>query len=251
MRRRGLALRDLGDLAGAAADLRRALRLCDVVSPRSAWDFRVRIGLLSRGAGGPGRAGRIGRLGGRGERKEAARAMEWLHRAVAIGYRNTNQTPHRVGPRPTPQPRRLQEADGRAGEERPATAREEVTSGANEPRVVNSHYDPTATSLRRLNFRSVPSTVEPATAYQTPRQSSSRKLMPKLLSQEFREIRPLPRHDRRSRPIGTRQRPITSGPLSLMGGRVPGSRSQTTPKKLITRDLPTRLPCLYRYSSSP
>ena len=89
MRRRGLALRDLGDTAGAAADARRALELLRrpavAVGPAL-----VRDGLLSRGARGPGRAGRIGVSAAEGE-EEAAKAMEWLGRAVANGYRNTNQ----------------------------------------------------------------------------------------------------------------------------------------------------------------
>jgi len=90
VRRRGLALRDLGD-AGAAADIRRALELCDGPLPRSAWDiFEIEIACCHGAlAGLAGRAG-SGVSAAEGE-FETARAMEWLGRAVANGYRNTNE----------------------------------------------------------------------------------------------------------------------------------------------------------------
>ena len=89
MRRRGLTLRDLGDPAGAAADVRRALRLCDGLPPRSGRDLFETACCHAALAGLAGRAG-SGVSAAEGE-AEAARAMEWLGRAVANGYRNTNQ----------------------------------------------------------------------------------------------------------------------------------------------------------------
>ena len=100
MRRRGLALRDLGDPAGAAADIRRALALCDGLPPRSALDL-FETSLLSRGARGPGRAGRIGRLGGRGGNRgrqgDGMAAPGGCH-----GLPERERTPDRVGPGPAP-----------------------------------------------------------------------------------------------------------------------------------------------------
>ena len=91
VRRRGLTLSDLGDSASAAADVRRALALCDGQPPRSSWDlFEIEMACCHAAlAGLAGRAG-SGVSAAEGE-AGAARAMEWLHRAVANGYRNMNQ----------------------------------------------------------------------------------------------------------------------------------------------------------------
>lgn len=91
MRRRGLALRDLGDAAVAAANIRRALELCDGPLPRSAWDmFEIEVACCHAAlAGLAGRAG-SGVSAAEGV-AEAARATEWLHGAIANGYRNVNE----------------------------------------------------------------------------------------------------------------------------------------------------------------
>ncbi len=88
LRRRGLALRDLGDPAGAAADTRRALQLDDGLPP-STWNLFEISCCHAALAGLAGRAG-SGVSAAEGE-IEAARAMEWLGRAVANGFRNRNQ----------------------------------------------------------------------------------------------------------------------------------------------------------------
>jgi hypothetical protein len=91
VRRRGLTLSDLGDLAGAAANIRRALGLCEGPPPQSFWDL-FEIEMASCHAALAGLAGRTGSGVSAAEGEaEAARAMEWLGRAVAKGYRNTNQ----------------------------------------------------------------------------------------------------------------------------------------------------------------
>ena len=89
LRRRALALRDLGDPAGAAADTRQALLRCDGSPPQSgthsfetACCHATLEGLAVRAGSGVSPA--------EGER-EAASAMEWLGRAIANGFRNTNQ----------------------------------------------------------------------------------------------------------------------------------------------------------------
>ena len=89
IRRRGLARRDLNDFAGAAADTRRALALCDGLRPLSARDsfetaccHAALAGLAGRAASGVSAAE---------AEIEAARAMESLVRAVAAGYRNANE----------------------------------------------------------------------------------------------------------------------------------------------------------------
>jgi hypothetical protein len=91
LRRRELTLSDLGNRAGAAAEIRRALSLCDGPPPKSAWDlFEIEMACCQAAlAGLTGRAGSGVSLA-EGE-KAAAKAMEWLRRAVANGYRNTNQ----------------------------------------------------------------------------------------------------------------------------------------------------------------
>jgi len=89
LRRLGLTLRDLANPAGAAADIRRALALCDELPPglllyelERAFSHAALAGL----AGWPGSGVSVAE----GE-IEAARAMEWLRRAVAMGYRNVNE----------------------------------------------------------------------------------------------------------------------------------------------------------------
>ncbi len=85
--RRGLALRDLGDPAGATADIRRALALCDGLEPLPVCLFETACchATLAGLAGQPG----SGVSAAEGE-KAAERTMDWLRRAVALGYRNTN-----------------------------------------------------------------------------------------------------------------------------------------------------------------
>ena len=87
MRRRALALRDVGDPAGAAADIRQALLRCDGSPPSTTrWKTACCHATLA------GLAGQAGSAVATTEREaEAARAVECLSRAVASGYRNTNQ----------------------------------------------------------------------------------------------------------------------------------------------------------------
>ena len=88
MRRRGLARRDLGDPAGAAADARRALAIFDGLASRSRRGV-VRDRLLPcRLAGLAGVAG-SGVSAGRAA-PEADAAMDLLHQAVAMGFRNAD-----------------------------------------------------------------------------------------------------------------------------------------------------------------
>ena len=82
LRRRGLMLRDLGKPVGAAADVRRAVQLCEALPPRSHWDLietacchAALAGLMGRTASGVSAA--------QGE-AEAAHAIAWLRRAVDI-----------------------------------------------------------------------------------------------------------------------------------------------------------------------
>ena len=88
-RHRGLALRDLGDVAGAAADARRALELCDGLGSRWGQHLFETACCHAALAGLAGQAG-SGVSAAEGEGR-AAKAMECLGRAVANGYRNTNQ----------------------------------------------------------------------------------------------------------------------------------------------------------------
>jgi serine/threonine protein kinase len=88
IRRRGLTRGDLGDVAGAAADARWALELCDGLLPRS---FRDLFETACCHAALAGLAGRTGSGVSADEgQDEAARAMECLGRVVATGYRNVN-----------------------------------------------------------------------------------------------------------------------------------------------------------------
>jgi tetratricopeptide (TPR) repeat protein len=86
--RRGLALLDLGDPAGAATDVRRALALCEGLEPLPNHLYETACGHAAL-AGLAGRPG-SGVSAAEGE-KAAERAMECLGRTVAKGYRNTNQ----------------------------------------------------------------------------------------------------------------------------------------------------------------
>jgi tetratricopeptide (TPR) repeat protein len=89
LRRRGQTLRDLGDPAGAAADLRRAIGLCEGLLPRAEESLFEQACCHAALAGLAGLSG-SGVSAAEGE-EEAARAMEWLGRAIASGYRNANQ----------------------------------------------------------------------------------------------------------------------------------------------------------------
>ena len=89
IRRRGLALGDLSDARGAAADARRALGLCDGLLPRSGRDLFEKACCQAALAGLAGRPG-SGVSAAEGA-EEASRAIEWLGRAVANGFRNSNQ----------------------------------------------------------------------------------------------------------------------------------------------------------------
>ncbi len=88
-RRRGLAFRDLGEPARAVTDTRRALGLCDLLQPRSSWDLFETACCHAALAGLAERPG-SGVLSDEGK-AEATRAIKWLLRAVAAGYRNTNE----------------------------------------------------------------------------------------------------------------------------------------------------------------
>ena len=86
LRRRGLALRDLGDLAGAAADARRALGLYDGLASRSAED-RFGIACCRAALAGLAGADKTG-ISAVQDNDEAAQAMAALRKAVDTGYRN-------------------------------------------------------------------------------------------------------------------------------------------------------------------
>ncbi|MGO9921386.1 MAG: hypothetical protein ACLQIB_42680, partial [Isosphaeraceae bacterium] len=87
--RRALTRRELGDPAGAAGDARRAVRLCEVLPPRYS---HYLVETVCAHAALAAMAGQVGSGVSAAEGNEAARqAMEWLGRAVAVGYRNANQ----------------------------------------------------------------------------------------------------------------------------------------------------------------
>jgi eukaryotic-like serine/threonine-protein kinase len=88
LRRRGLALGDLGDPVGAAADLQRALSLYDGLPSRSAEEWFETACCHAALAGGAGHDG-ASASAGEGE-QEADKAIELLRRAAAVGYRNAN-----------------------------------------------------------------------------------------------------------------------------------------------------------------
>src|SRR5262249_53084708 len=85
---RGLALRDLGDRANAAAETRRAIALWESVPSRDgvAW-FQT----AAAHAALAGLAGKEGvDVSAADTQTEAAMAMTLLHKAVAMGYRPVN-----------------------------------------------------------------------------------------------------------------------------------------------------------------
>jgi serine/threonine protein kinase/tetratricopeptide (TPR) repeat protein len=86
IRRRGLSRLGFGDLAGAAADARRALAIYDGPGPWSVEDVFEMACCRAMLGGLAGRAG-SGVSGAEGE-DQAGKSMEWLRRAVAMGYRN-------------------------------------------------------------------------------------------------------------------------------------------------------------------
>jgi serine/threonine protein kinase/tetratricopeptide (TPR) repeat protein len=86
LRRRSLVVLGLGDPAGAAADARRALGLYDMQGPPSVGRSFSMACAHAALASLAGRAG-SGVSAAEGE-IEAARAMEWLSRTVANGYRD-------------------------------------------------------------------------------------------------------------------------------------------------------------------
>ena len=83
-----LALRDLGDIAGAAADTRRALGVCDGSTVAVGRTCSKRPAATRRSRAWPGGPDRVSRRPR--EKQEAAKAMELLRQAVAIGFRNAN-----------------------------------------------------------------------------------------------------------------------------------------------------------------
>jgi hypothetical protein len=85
LRRRGLARRGLGELAGAAADARRALMLYDALPSRSGEEW---FETACCHAALAGLAGQPGAGVSAAEGEEAARAMGLLHEAVGMGYRD-------------------------------------------------------------------------------------------------------------------------------------------------------------------
>jgi tetratricopeptide (TPR) repeat protein len=86
LRRRGLALADLGDHAGAAADARRALGLFEGLPSRSGEVWFETACCHAALAGQAGRTG-SGVSAAEGE-EQAARAMGLLRKSVDMGYRN-------------------------------------------------------------------------------------------------------------------------------------------------------------------
>jgi tetratricopeptide (TPR) repeat protein len=85
--RRGLVLGGLGDPGGAAADVRRAPRILDESPPWTGRGFEFETACCH--AAMAGLAGRPGSGVSTAEGQAAAdRAMEWLRRAVAMGFRN-------------------------------------------------------------------------------------------------------------------------------------------------------------------
>ena len=97
IRRRGLTLLDLGDPAGAAADVRRAMRYYDEILPKRDDEFKticchVLFESACCHATLAGLAGRSGSaISAASGAQEAAKAMQYLDRAVANGYQNANE----------------------------------------------------------------------------------------------------------------------------------------------------------------
>ena len=109
IRRRGLALGDLGDPAGAAADARRALGLFDGLPPRSVeelFETACCHAALAGLAGRPGRACRARRGKPRPIRRSTSSAgrLAWAS-ATCAAFRD------RGGPGPAPRPRGLSAHD--------------------------------------------------------------------------------------------------------------------------------------------
>ena len=88
LRRRGLARRDLGDPAGAAADARRALALYDGLPSRSGEEWFETACCHAALAGLAGRAG--SGVSAAEAAAEADAAMALLHKAVGMGYRDAD-----------------------------------------------------------------------------------------------------------------------------------------------------------------
>jgi serine/threonine-protein kinase len=87
--RRGLTRRDLGDLAGAEADARRAIEESERLPART---IRYKLEKAFSLATLAGLVGRTGSKVTKGEGEAAAdRAMEWLRRAATVGYANVSE----------------------------------------------------------------------------------------------------------------------------------------------------------------
>jgi eukaryotic-like serine/threonine-protein kinase len=89
IRRRGLARRDLGDIAGAAIDLQRARELSKGLPQHTVRYVFERACSDAALAGLAERAGSA--VSGVEAKAAATEAMKWLNRLAAIGYRNTNE----------------------------------------------------------------------------------------------------------------------------------------------------------------
>src|SRR5262249_23214029 len=88
LRRRGLVRRDLGDPAGAPADIRRAVRLYDGLARRSREEWYETACCHAATAGLAGTAG--SGVSDSEAAGEADAAMALLQKAVALGYRLTD-----------------------------------------------------------------------------------------------------------------------------------------------------------------
>ena len=103
LRRRGLMLRDLGDPAGAAADVRRAVQLCEALPPRSHWD------LIETACCHAALAGLAGRTASGVSAAQAEAEVGASDRMAAPcgrhGIPQCQRTADRVGSRPAPRPR--------------------------------------------------------------------------------------------------------------------------------------------------
>ncbi len=87
-RRRAMALRGLDDSATTAAEVRRALRLCDTLPPLRVFQYETACchGELANLAGRPG-----AKVSAAEAEIEATAAIKWLRQAIAMGYRNVNE----------------------------------------------------------------------------------------------------------------------------------------------------------------
>jgi hypothetical protein len=84
-----LTRRDLGDLAGAEADARRAIEESERLPART---IRYKLEKAFSLATLAGLVGRTGSKVTKGEGEAAAdRAMEWLRRAATVGYANVSE----------------------------------------------------------------------------------------------------------------------------------------------------------------